>query len=60
MRPKKSVDLKSLPIIIGIHNRMVNDLRYKQKRTNIWLKDRTYLMKDYYIRLLYHLVHDIF
>jgi len=24
---KKSFDLKSLPIIIGIHNRMVNDLR---------------------------------
>ena len=25
MRPKKSIDLKSLPMYIGIHNRMVND-----------------------------------
>jgi len=34
MKPKKSIDLESLPIIIGIHNRMVNDLRkYKLKRT---------------------------
>ena len=31
MRPKKSIDFKSLPIIIGIHNCMVNDLQRKQK-----------------------------
>jgi hypothetical protein len=37
MRPKKSLDLKSQ----HFHNRMVNDLRKKQKRTNNCLKGRT-------------------
>ena len=31
MRTKKTLDLKSLPIIIGIHNRMVSDLRKTDK-----------------------------